>query len=86
MVAESPAFGSERITAVGEAKGTLQPVGLPQLARLEHLRGLLPGSRVGALPKLLLFARAGFTADLRRTADTRSDVELVDLERLYRGE
>ncbi|MFF3333622.1 hypothetical protein ACFYWX_29415 [Streptomyces sp. NPDC002888] len=47
VVAESPAFGAERITAIGEAKGTLTPVGLPQLERLEHLRGLLPSARVG---------------------------------------
>ncbi|MBL3669287.1 hypothetical protein JL475_25525 [Streptomyces sp. M2CJ-2] len=48
VVAESPAFGAERITAIGEAKGTLTPVGLPQLERLEHLRGLLPSARVGS--------------------------------------
>ncbi|MEU2597830.1 ATP-binding protein [Streptomyces hirsutus] len=86
VVGESPAFGTDRITAIGEAKGTLTPVGLPHLERLEHLRGLLPSARVGALPKLLLFARSGFTGDLRREADRRSDVELVDLHRMYRGE
>ena len=86
VVAESPAYGPERITAIGEAKGTLTPVGLPQLERLEHLRGLLPSARVGALPTLLLFARSGFTDDLRREADRRGDVELVDLDRMYHGE
>jgi AAA+ ATPase superfamily predicted ATPase len=86
VVAESPAFGAERITAVGEAKGTRTPIGVAQLERLEHLRGLLPSARVGALPKLLLFARSGFTDDLKRVADGRSDVELVDLHRMYRGE
>jgi hypothetical protein len=86
VVAESPAFGTDRIIAIGEAKGTLTPVGLPQLERLEHLRGLQPSARVGALPKLLLFARSGFTDDLRREAERRSDVELVDLHRMYRGE
>lgn len=85
VVAESPAFGSERITAIGEAKGTLKPVDMAQLERLEHLRGLLPSARVGALPKLLLFARSGFTADLRRAAGGRTDVELVDLDRMYYG-
>ncbi|MGW9493866.1 hypothetical protein ACWG5P_05615 [Streptomyces prasinus] len=76
-------------TAIGEAKGTLTPVGLPHLERLEHLerlRGLLPGARVGAPPGLLLFARSGFTGDLRREADRRDDVEPVDLHRMYRGE
>ncbi|GAA1933884.1 AAA family ATPase [Streptantibioticus ferralitis] len=86
VVAESPAFGTERITAIGEAKGTLTPVGVSQLERLEHLRGLLPSARVGALPKLLFFARSGFTDDLQRVADGRSDVELIDLHRMYDGE
>jgi hypothetical protein len=86
VVGESPAFGPERITAIGEAKGTLTPMGVQQLERLQHLRGLLPSDRVGALPKLLLFARSGFTDDLRREADRRSDVELVDLHRMYAGE
>ncbi|GAB2800763.1 ATP-binding protein [Streptomyces chlorus] len=86
VVAESPAFGTERITAIGEAKGTVTPVGLPQLERLEHLRGLLPSARVGALPKLLLFARSGFTNDLRHEAERRNDVELVDPGRMYQGE
>ncbi|MCP3769202.1 hypothetical protein [Streptomyces sp. MAR25Y5] len=73
-------------TAIGEAKGTLTPVGLPHLERPEHLRGLPPGARVGAPPRLLLFARSGFTGDLRREADRRGDVEPVDLHRMYRGE
>ncbi|MBZ9644670.1 hypothetical protein [Streptomyces sp. PSKA30] len=85
-MAESSAFGAERIAAIGEAKGTLTPVGMPELERLEHLRGLLPSARAGALPKLLLFARSGFTGDLRHEADRRSDVELVDLQRMYHGE
>ncbi|MGW3679861.1 hypothetical protein [Streptomyces prasinus] len=72
-------------TAIGEAEGTLTPVGLPHLERPEHLRGLPPGARVGALPGLLLLARSGFTGDLRREADRRGDVEPVDLHRMYRG-
>jgi hypothetical protein len=35
---------------------------------------------------LLLFSRAGFTPALRRAADARTDVVLVDVERLYRGD
>lgn len=72
--------------AIGKANGTLSPVGVQQLERLEHLRGLLPSDRVGALPKLLLFARSGFTDDLRHEADRRSDIELVDLHRMYEGQ
>ncbi|MFC9851484.1 hypothetical protein ACFVIN_11455 [Streptomyces prasinus] len=78
-------------TAIGEAKGTLTPVGLPhleRLERLEHLRGLPPGAgaRVGALPGLPPFARSGFAGGLRREADRRGGVEPVDLHRMYRGE
>jgi hypothetical protein len=36
-------------------------------------------------PKLLLFSRSGFTPGLREEADARPDVELVTLERVYRG-
>ena len=85
VVAESTPYEPGRITAIGEAKGTLTPMDLPHLERLEHLRGLLPSDRVGALPKLLLFARTGFTGRLAELAETRGDVELVDLARLYRG-
>jgi AAA+ ATPase superfamily predicted ATPase len=86
VVGQSPAFGAERITAIGEAKGTLTPVGMRQLERLEHLRGLLPSARVGALPKLLLFGRSGFTDDLRRAEERRGDIELVGLNRMYTGQ
>ena len=86
VVFESTAFGVNRITAIGEAKGTAKPMDLPHLERLEHLRGLLPSARVGALPKLLLFARSGFSGVLRNTAKKRGDVELIDLGRLYRGD
>ncbi|MEV4567009.1 hypothetical protein AB0K12_24850 [Nonomuraea sp. NPDC049419] len=37
-------------------------------------------------PKLLLFARAGFTGELVEAARGRRDAELVDLHRLYAGE
>lgn len=74
-----------RITAIGEAKSTSKPIGTSQLERLEHLRGLLPSALVTQAPKLLLFSRSGFTPDLMRASSQRSDVELVDLDRLYLG-
>jgi AAA+ ATPase superfamily predicted ATPase len=86
VVAESRAFGGERILAIGEAKGTAKPVDVAQVERLEHLRDLLPDERVEAQPKLLLFSRNGFTDGLRRLASRRGDVELVDLARMYHGE
>ncbi|MFD0637689.1 hypothetical protein ACFQ9X_45140 [Catenulispora yoronensis] len=86
VVTESAPHAPDRIAAIGEAKGTTSPVDLPQLERLEHLRGLLPAHRVQTTPKLLLFARSGFTPRLLKAAEKRSDVELVDLDRLYHGE
>ncbi|GLX00329.1 ATP-binding protein [Microtetraspora sp. NBRC 16547] len=85
VVTESPSFAAERITAIGEAKGTSTAMDVPHLERLEHLRGLLPAAKVGPLPKLLLFSRSGFTDALRRVADARADIELVDLARMYGG-
>lgn len=74
-----------RVTAIGEAKSTNAPVDTRQLRRLEHLRGLLPSARVDRQPRLLLFSRSGFTADLADEAAGRPDVDLIDLDRIYRG-
>ncbi|GAA3370762.1 ATP-binding protein [Streptomyces sannanensis] len=85
VVTESQPFAADRITAIGEAKGTLSPMDTPHLERLEHLRELLPAAKVTQRPRLLLFARCGFTAELQRTAAARGDVELIGLDRLYTG-
>lgn len=77
---------ARRVVAIGEAKGTAGPVGTTELTRLEHLRELIPEHLQPATPRLLLFARAGFTAGVRRAAAARRDTELIDLARLYRGE
>jgi hypothetical protein len=74
-----------RISAIGEAKATSAPVGLDQLRRLEHLRGLLPSQRVDQPPKLLIFSRTSFTSGLTDEAATRPDVELVGIDRVYHG-
>jgi uncharacterized protein len=74
-----------RVSAIGEAKATSAPVASGQLRRLEHLRGLLPSHRVDQPPKLLLFSRTGFTAGLTDEAAVRPDVELIGIDRLYRG-
>jgi hypothetical protein len=74
------------VLAIGEAKCTSRPVGQAELDRLEHLRELIPGDRVASPPRLLLFSRGGFTTGLRHAVSVRRDVDLVDLERLYRGE
>jgi AAA+ ATPase superfamily predicted ATPase len=85
VVTSSEANGADRVTAIGEAKATNKPMDVHHLERLEHLRGLLPSSKVGSLPKLLLFSRTGFSGSLRKQGDARSDVELIDLHRLYGG-
>jgi uncharacterized protein len=75
----------ERVIAIGEAKWTTMPVGLPELAGLELRRTLLR-DRTAQGCKLLLFARSGFTPEVRALAKKRADLELVDLPRLYTGE
>lgn len=75
----------DRIVAIGEAKATAGRVDTGEVTRLEHLRELLPADAVGQPPRLLLFSRSGFTADVTRAAGARSDLELVDLARLYQG-
>ncbi|MEV0622804.1 ATP-binding protein [Nonomuraea sp. NPDC050404] len=86
VVTETNPSAPDRITAIGEAKGTLTPMDVPQLQRLEHLRALLPDAQIDSPPKLLLFARAGFTETLAGVARGRADVELIDLRRLYSGD
>jgi uncharacterized protein len=85
VVSAAPAFEPERVLAIGEAKAATKPVDVAELTRLDHLRQLLPARRVTQPPRLLLFARNGFSTRLRHTVTTRPDVELVDLDRLYRG-
>jgi uncharacterized protein len=74
-----------RVLAIGEVKTVRSPVGLNQLRRLKHVRSLMPVIAASDQPKLLLFARRGFTSDLVSEARVRPDVQLIDLERLYHG-
>lgn len=74
---------SERtVLAIGEAKAG-ETVGRDHLLSLERARAAL-GTRA-AHARLLLFA-AAFTPDLQREAAHRSEVKLVDLDRLYHGD
>ena len=86
VVTESSSYATDKITAIGEAKATSSPMDLPHLERLEHLRGLLPSTKIKGLPKLLLFARSGFTPPLAELSARHADIELIDLHRLYHGE
>ncbi len=85
LVAVQPdARGADRVIAIGETKATASATGVDQLARLDNIVERL-GDRGAPMVKRILTARAGFTAELRRTARSRPDVELVDLDRLYNG-
>ncbi len=73
--------------AIGEAKWReVGRVGIEELRRLEEVRSLLVARDLASEDtRLLLFAPA-FTPGLVGTADARTDVELVDLDRLYGGD
>lgn len=86
VVVEASAGARRRVVAIGEVKATVRPVDVVEITGLNHLRDLLPDSSVPAPSRLLVFSRAGFTPDARRAAASRQDVELVDLERLYRSD
>ena len=81
VIADAPQTGG-RILAIGEVKATRSPVGLNQLERLEHIRTLLPPAMALVPPRLLLFARHGFTRELTAAAAALEDLELIDLNRL----
>lgn len=74
--------GDRTVLALGEAKAG-ETVGTGILTGLERVRAALGHRAAGA--KLLLFGPA-FTAELKSLAYRRSDVELIDHERLYQGE
>lgn len=83
---ETPQRRAVRIQVLGEAKATNRPRGTADLARLDHVRGLLAGrGHDVTAARLLLFSRTGFEPGLVAAARTRPDVALVDLERLYLG-
>jgi hypothetical protein len=73
--------GERLVTAIGEAKSG-ETVGTKHLRRLELARAAYGTRAVDA--KLLLFA-ASFDPELVRDAHRRSDIELIDLDRLYQG-
>lgn len=83
MVEDPVATG--RVLAVGAVNAGDAPMDRSPLRRLEHLRTLLPAERVGPPPRLLLFSRSGFAPGLAEEATDRPDVDLVGLDRVYRG-
>jgi uncharacterized protein len=82
----STSRGGTEVLALGEVKAGAESVGIDHLTRLETAELRIAGVRAAAPVKKLLVARAGFTVELQRLARHRSDVELVDLHRLYAGD
>ncbi len=79
--------GSLPILAIGEAKHTRAKRTLSDLTRLERIRDLVATKEhTAGAARLLLFSAHGFDANLQRVVVSRSDVELIDLKRLYTGE
>jgi AAA+ ATPase superfamily predicted ATPase len=79
--------GSKPILALGEAKHTEAKRTLGDLTRLERIRSLVAAKDSSAeTARLLLFSASGFETNLTRTAASRDDVDLIDIERIYRGE
>ena len=82
--------GGTRLLALGEVKALSTRVGVDLLARLDtacqqSTESLAKSVREPAAPKRIIVSRSGFTNELRRVADRRPDVELIDLDRLYNG-
>ncbi len=73
------------LLAIGEAKGGTTRVGIGELHRLERLRSLLERRAIVEGTRLILFARSSFEPAVVAEANRRSDLVLVDLDRLYGG-
>jgi uncharacterized protein len=87
---EFSSTGAKHILAVGEVKALTTRVGTGLLRRLDLAVGSLTarppaGMTVAGDVKRVIVSRSGFTNELRRLAEDRPNVELVDLNRLYHG-
>jgi uncharacterized protein len=87
---ERGARGAQRVLALGEVKAQQTRVGVTVVDRLDLACSELARSKVSSLQvtepiKRVIVSRSGFTNDVRRLAERRDDIELVDLERLYTG-
>lgn len=81
---ERPRAARARIALLGEAKATIQPRGLHDVERLEHIRALLAqqGHRTDDTA-LALYSLHGFHPDVEQAAARRRDLFLIDLPALY---
>ena len=82
--------GGRRLLALGEVKSHGTRVGPALLDRLDRAVAAVertPPARIavqGTIRRVLV-SRGGFTNELRRAAQSRAEVILVDLQRLYHG-
>lgn len=78
--------GSSRVLSIGEAKYSTSKRTLKDLVRLDGLRELIAAKQPSAATsRLLLFSASGFERNLTATASERADVELIDIDRIYKG-
>jgi hypothetical protein len=81
---ERPHNPRSTIALIGEAKATIQPRGMKDLERLEHIQSLLAGQgHLVGDAVLALFSLHGFRPELADAAGRRGDVLLVGLGALY---
>lgn len=85
-VSGNPNIDRPRVLAVGEAKGGIAPRSVHDLGKLERGRTILGEKADVRGARLLLFSRSGFDREVEDLAMTRDDVDLIDLDRLYRGD
>lgn len=81
------ADGSQPVLALGEAKFTRTRQTLGDLHLLEARRALVARTHPSAVhARLLIFSGSDFNPELQATAQSREDVELIDLARMYGGD
>jgi uncharacterized protein len=80
--------GHAEILCLGEAKWqtVMTPGHVERLSRIRELLSGHPSARASDSTRLVLFSGAGFSDELRDLAARASDIELIDLDRLYTGE
>lgn len=85
-VSGNPGADRPRVLAVGEAKGGSAPRSMADLRKLERGRTILGERADVKAARLLLFSRSGFDQEVLEYEAARDDVEIIGLERLYRGD
>jgi AAA+ ATPase superfamily predicted ATPase len=76
------------VTVIGEARWRRKPIDIDYVADIDTYK--LPALRqsgiaVAARPEIVLFSRSGYTDRLRDSAETRSDLTLVDVAEALAG-